>query len=86
MVDVDELLGIAVGQRKPRALHLHHDPVPAAKGVRDVGQRESHFGRLPRYERFGGGEAAAVALKHPLACRNIYTYKELRHLLLKLSL
>ena len=35
-----ERLRVAVHQREPGALHLHHDPVAAAERVADVGQRE----------------------------------------------
>ena len=36
MIDVHELPRIAVDQREPGALHLHHDPVPFPERVQDV--------------------------------------------------
>jgi hypothetical protein len=35
-VDIDELLRVAVEQREPRALNLHHQPVARAEHVADV--------------------------------------------------
>ncbi len=36
MVDIAEFLRVAIHQRKPTALHLHHNPVASAKGVTNV--------------------------------------------------
>src|ERR1700722_2604987 len=44
-------LWIAVDQRKPRALDLHHDAMAATESVIDAGQIEIDRGRLIRHER-----------------------------------
>ena len=51
--DVDEFLGVTVGQGKPGALDLNHDAVAVAEGVVDVGQVEVEGGGLIGHERFG---------------------------------
>src|SRR5260221_11952613 len=33
VIDIAERLRIAIHQREPRALHVHHDPMPASEGV-----------------------------------------------------
>ena len=38
--NVGKRLRIAIRQRKPRALHLHHDAVAAAEGVKNIGHRK----------------------------------------------
>src|SRR5690242_6941645 len=43
LIDVHELLRITINQREPRTLNLHHDPVPAAKRVVNIGKREFHL-------------------------------------------
>ena len=37
-------LRIAVRQREPRALHLHHNAVSTAEGVKDIGHRKIEIG------------------------------------------
>src|SRR5713101_1692729 len=39
--NVDEGLRVAVGEREPRTLNLHHDAVPAPESVVDVLHREA---------------------------------------------
>lgn len=52
-----ELLGIAVNQRKPRALNLHHDLVPFLKGMISGMKIDAEVRRLIRDERFRMFEA-----------------------------
>src|SRR5580698_5368619 len=40
LIDIDELLRVAVGQREPGALHLHHEAVAFFEGMGDVIQLE----------------------------------------------
>ena len=40
---VDHLLRIAVEQRKPRALNLHHDTVPFEKRMGNARHRQTHL-------------------------------------------
>ena len=40
---VDHLLRIAVEQRKPRALNLHHDAVPFEKRMGNARHRQTHL-------------------------------------------
>src|SRR5580658_1221921 len=49
--NLHKLLRIAVRQRKPRALHLHHNPVSLPPGMRDVRQIERDPVRLIRLKR-----------------------------------
>src|SRR5579863_3014432 len=48
--NIRERLGIAVGEREPRALHLDHDPVSAPERVVQVGHREVDVRDLARLE------------------------------------
>ena len=57
--DVDESLGIAVEERKPRTLHLDHDAVAAPEGVVDIGHREIHRLNLAGHHGHGLLEALA---------------------------
>ena len=51
--NIGEGLRIAVGERKPRALHLDHDAMAAAEGVEEIGHGEVDFGLLARRQRLG---------------------------------
>src|SRR5262245_47977804 len=57
--NLHELLRVAINNRKPAALYLHHDTVPPAKGVIDVGRLEVEGRYLPRHEGFGSLKAVA---------------------------
>src|SRR6202167_569333 len=57
--NLDKLLRIAVRQRKPGTLHLHHDPVPRPPGMRDVRQIERNPVRLVGIKRHGLFETLA---------------------------
>src|SRR2546421_462557 len=50
-VNIDERLRIAVHQREPATLHLHHEAVPRPERVIDVRQRKLHRRRLAGRER-----------------------------------
>jgi hypothetical protein len=43
MRDVDERLWIAIYQRKPGTLNLHHNPVAFSKGVIEIGHFEIYL-------------------------------------------
>jgi hypothetical protein len=45
-INIDERLWVAVHEREPGALHLHHDFVAAEESVIDVGQLEPNGGRF----------------------------------------
>src|SRR5262249_14599430 len=53
LVDIDELLGIAIDKRKPGALHLDHQAVPFPEGVKDVRHDVLDVGQLAGRHRFG---------------------------------
>src|SRR5438132_10934718 len=55
--DVHEGLWIAIHQRKPAALYLHHDAVAATKHVIYIGHREVHGFNASRRKRLGLLEA-----------------------------
>lgn len=59
IVDIDELLRIAIDQRKPAALYLNHEPVPFPERMEYVGHPIFDLCDLPWDERFGTCEAVA---------------------------
>ena len=61
VVDVHELLGIAVDQRKPAALHLYHDAVARTKRVAGILKRKLDACRLVWLEGLGVPFAAIQA-------------------------
>src|SRR5271163_1013762 len=48
---VDERLRVEISERKPRALNLHHAPVPSPKGVVDIWHLEADGRHLTRSHR-----------------------------------
>src|ERR1039458_522477 len=48
--DVCECLRITVSQRKPARLHLHHDAMACAEGVKEIWHGEVDLGELARRE------------------------------------
>src|SRR5579864_2423929 len=56
-----ERLWIAVVERKPARLHLHHDSMARQEDVVSVGQRELVQQRRVGGNRFSSGEALAIA-------------------------
>ena len=46
--DVRKRLRVAIRQREPGALHLHHDPMPAPEGMQQIGHLEIDIRLLPR--------------------------------------
>src|SRR5690348_7795381 len=71
IIDVHVFLGIAVGQREPAALHLHHDAVAAAEGMADVGHGVIDFLHLAGRERLGFFVAVAEAAAHQLPAHEL---------------
>src|SRR4051812_35153698 len=67
MVDVNELLGIAIGEGEPGALYLYHDTVTSFKYVGHIGHGVFYFGYLSRFERLRFFETVAVAATHYIA-------------------
>src|SRR5262249_33896998 len=57
--NVEEPLGIAIDDRKPRALDLDHDPVAGAEGMKYIGHGELDFCRSPGLERLGTQQTVA---------------------------
>src|SRR2546423_141696 len=57
--DVHEGLRVAIDQREPRALHLHHHAMTAPEGVKDVRDWEFNLRNLARLEWFGLLKTAA---------------------------
>src|SRR5690349_21642705 len=53
VVDIHELLRIAVGYGEPAALHLNHDAMAPAKRMADAGHHVLDFFHLARGERLG---------------------------------
>src|SRR5208283_2432242 len=51
--NVHKYLWIAISQRKPRALHLHHDAMATPEGMVHILHRESYFLHFARRKRFG---------------------------------
>src|SRR5437660_4453145 len=49
--NIHVLLWIAIDQRKPRTLDLHHNAMAAAESVIDAGQNEADCGGLIRLKR-----------------------------------
>jgi len=66
-VDVYELLGITVCERKPGALYLYHYTVAFFKGMSYVVHGVFYFGYLPWHKRFGMLKAIAVTATHNIA-------------------
>ncbi len=56
-IDIAKPLRIAIHQRKPTRLDLHHDPVSWTKAVANVRHGERNFGQLARFQRFWFGKA-----------------------------
>src|SRR5580700_3383974 len=65
--NLHELLRIAVRQRKPGTLHLHHDSMSLPPGMRDVRQIERNPIRFVGIERYGLLEALAELTTERLA-------------------
>ena len=51
--NVGEGLRIAIGEREPRALHLHHDAMAAAESVEEIGHGEVDVRFLARRQWLG---------------------------------
>src|ERR1051325_9907968 len=64
---IHELLRIAVGQREPATLNLHHDAMALPEGVRDVGEVERYALGLTWHEWHGLLEALAKLAAERLA-------------------
>ena len=64
---VDHLLRIAVEQRKPRALNLHHDTVPFEKRMGNARHRQTHLLDTAGLEWLALREAVAVAAADDVA-------------------
>ena len=68
LINIDERLRVAVEQREPRALDLHHQPVTRPEDVADVVERKHDPRRLIGHERHGLLEAVAeLAAEHVAA-------------------
>src|SRR5205809_3295713 len=59
LVNVAKLLGVAVHQREPRALYLHHDAMTAPEGVIRIRQDPFDFRHFSWFKRLGFREAGA---------------------------
>src|SRR3990172_10734368 len=66
-VDVQELSGIPVDERKPRTLNLYHDPVTFFESMVFVGNDEFDFRNLSRLHRLGIFQTLAKLAPHDLA-------------------
>src|SRR6266516_6789336 len=67
LVNVAKLLRVAVHEREPRALHLHHDAITAPEGVIRIRQDPFDSGHFSRFKRFGLREAVAEFAPHDFA-------------------
>src|SRR5512135_1328094 len=67
VIDVHEPPRVPVHHREPRALHLHHDPVPRAERVVHVVHREPERRRRARPERLGPRGAVPELPPHDVA-------------------
>src|SRR5262245_9140653 len=80
VVDVDELLRVAVVQGEPATLDLDHDLVSGPEGVRDVLEPEVDRRRLAGYERLRLRQAVAELPAHHLAADELLIAPELHRL------
>src|SRR5437667_7222535 len=71
LVNVAKLLRVAVHEREPRALHLHHDAMPASEGVIRVRQNPFDFRHFARFEGLGLREAVAELAPHDFAAHKL---------------
>ncbi len=67
LVDIHELLRVAVHQRKPAALDLDHQPVALLKGVRHIGKFVFNTLYFIGLESFGLLKTIAETAAHHLA-------------------
>jgi len=67
LVNVAKLLRIAVHEREPGALHLHHDAMTAPEGVIRIRHDPFDFRHFSRFKRLGLREAVAELAPHGLA-------------------
>src|SRR5688500_4608644 len=49
----NELLGVAIDERKPGALHVHHQPMPLLKPMQHIEKLDANLSGLPRLKRLG---------------------------------
>ena len=59
IVDIDKLLGIAIDQRKPAALHLNHDSMSFSEYMENVGHLVFDLGDLSWDKGFRISEAVS---------------------------
>ena len=64
LVDVDELLRVAIEDWEPRALHLHLDAMSGLEGVSHVGEVYLYALDLAGSKRLGRGETVTIAASH----------------------
>src|SRR5437016_9462150 len=67
LVNVAKFLRIAVHEREPRALHLHHDAMTASEGVIGIRQDPFDLRHFSRFKRLGLREAVAELAPHGFA-------------------
>jgi hypothetical protein len=65
------LLGVAVDERKPRALYLHHEPVAGTERVQQVLQRNGHGRDLTRYKGPGLTETLTETAAHDFGAHQL---------------
>src|SRR5690349_13387536 len=76
-VNIAKCLRIAVHQRKPAALELHHDPVSAAESVADVRHGPFHARDFVWLERFRAIIPISVLAAHRFSSNQLLIMAEL---------
>ena len=73
VVDIAEMLRVAVEKREHRALHLHHDAVTCLECVYHVVEFEPKCGGLVGFKRLGMTERVAVFATHDFPAYEVLT-------------
>ena len=73
---VHVLLRVAVNQRKPGALDVHHDPVPLLEGMADVLKWQINFRHLARHEWLRFFVAVAESTSNDIATKPFVGIRE----------